>query len=158
MTAALAIHNARLYEQAQKEINERMMIEHDLRASDERFRKVFNNNNIAISIVTLEDGIFLEANNTFWQVSGLSPETTLGHSALEFNMWEHPEDRATFVRELLEKGSLQNVEVNFAAENRPNNPKVDEDELCRIESLYLVLTAQEPAPSSPGFKLLKTAQ
>lgn len=110
---SVAIDNARLYQDAQTEILERKIIETELRASDERFRKVFNNNKVAISIVTLEEGIFLEANEAFWKISGLSPEKALGHSALEFNFWEKPEDRSDFVKELKEKGSLLNVEVTF---------------------------------------------
>ncbi|MBX3035998.1 MAG: GAF domain-containing protein [Anaerolineales bacterium] len=111
--ASIAIDNARLYQEAQTEILERKIIETELRASDERFRKVFNNNKVAISIVTLEEGIFLEANEAFWQITGLTPEKALGHSALEFNLWKKPEDRAEFVKELTEKGSLSNVEVVF---------------------------------------------
>lgn len=111
--ASVAIDNARLYQEAQTEIIERKIIETELRASDERFRKVFNNNKVAIAIVTLEEGVFLEANEAFWQISGLSPEKALGHSVVEFNMWKHPEDRAIFVQNLLEKGSLSNVEISF---------------------------------------------
>lgn len=112
--ASLAIDNARLYEDAQTEIMERRMVEKDLRSSEERFRKVFNNRNIAISIVTLEEGTFLEANDAFWQLSGLTPEMALGHSSLEMNMWQKREDRQAFVNALLKTGSLQDVEVIFA--------------------------------------------
>lgn len=111
--ASVAIDNARLYEESQKELNERRVVEQDLRASEGRFRKVFENNQIAISIVTLEHGVFLDANESFWRLSGLTPEKALGHSSLEFGMWADPEDRERFVQELLEKGSLHNVEVGF---------------------------------------------
>jgi PAS domain S-box-containing protein len=111
--ASVAIDNARLYQEAQTEIIERKIIETELRASDERFRKVFNNNKVAISIVTLEEGIFLEANEAFWQLTGLVPDKALGHSVLEFEVWRKPEDRQAFVKELKEKGSLLNVEVEY---------------------------------------------
>ena len=88
--ASVALDNARLYEQAQKELQERRNTESALRSSDERFRKVFNNSHIAISIVTLEEGRFLEANAAFWELSGLQPEKALGHTALEFNLWNGP--------------------------------------------------------------------
>lgn len=111
--ASLAIDNARLYEQAQTELIERRLIEKDLRASEERFRKVFDNNSIAVSIVTLETGVFLEANEEFWRLSGLEPGQALGHSVLEFDLWKHPDERVRFVEELLSKGSLRNVEVQY---------------------------------------------
>jgi PAS domain S-box-containing protein len=111
--ASLAIDNARLYEEAQRELEERKAVEEDLRSSDERFRKVFNNSNVAISIVTLEDGIFLEANDAFWELTNLTPAQALGRSAVEMSMWENPDQRLQFVKDLLEKGSLENLEVDF---------------------------------------------
>ncbi|WKZ37574.1 MAG: PAS domain S-box protein [Anaerolineales bacterium] len=137
--ASLAIDNARLYEKAQKEINERKIIEQDLRSSEERFRKVFNNNNIAISIVTLEEGIFLEANEAFWQLTGLSPGQALGRSSLAFNLWKTPADRARFVRDLLEKGSLQNVEVEFPGKGHNQKPSIAYYELINIKDQRCIL-------------------
>lgn len=111
--ASLAIDNARLYEESRREIQERRTIEQDLRASEERFRKVFNNSQIAITIVTLDDGTFLEANDAFWRISGLEPGRALGRTSLEMGTWDQPEERAAFIKKLLEKGSLQDVEVKF---------------------------------------------
>lgn len=138
--ASLAIHNTRLNEQTQKEIHERIMIEQELRSSDELFRKVFNNNKIAISIVTLNQGIFLKANNAFWQLSGLSPQTTLGRSSLELDLWPTPEDRASFVQDLLTKGSLQNIEVNFKVENQPNKTSLAYYEIINIKEQLCILS------------------
>lgn len=112
--ASIAIDNARLYQEAQAEILERKIIETELRASDERFRKVFNNNKVAIAIGTLDEGIFLEANEAFWQFSGLSPDKALRHSVLEFNLWHQSQDYSKIVHALKEYGSIHNVEVNFA--------------------------------------------
>jgi PAS domain S-box-containing protein len=137
--ASLAIDNARLYEKAQKEIDERKVIERDLRSSDERFRKVFNNSNIAISIVTLEDGIFLEANEAFWRLTGLSQEEVIGRSSLEFNLWDHPDQRARFVNELLKKGSLQNVEVEFPGGNQTRKTSIGYYELIQIREQQCIL-------------------
>jgi hypothetical protein len=41
--------------------------------------------------------------------------------------------------------------------NRPNNPEITEDQVCRIDHLYLVLAPSEAAPTAPGFNLLETA-
>lgn len=114
--ASIAIDNARLYENAQTEIIERRIIEQELRSSEERFRKVFENDKIAVSIVTLDRGVFLEANEAFWNLSGLSPEKALGRSVLDFEFWTSPADRELFVKSLLEKRSLQNMEVEFTSD------------------------------------------
>ncbi|MFN8432486.1 MAG: ATP-binding protein [Anaerolineales bacterium] len=115
--ASLAIDNARLYESAQKEIRERKLVEDDLRSSEERFRKVFNNSSVAISIVTLEEGIFLEANQAFWELTERTPQEALGRSAVDLDLWSNPNERSEFVKSLLEEGSLENVEVEFASKN-----------------------------------------
>jgi PAS domain S-box-containing protein len=132
--AALAIDNARLYEEAQKEIRERRTIETALRSSEEKFKKVFNNSNVAISIVTLEDGKFIEANAAFWKLSGLAPEEAIGHTSLELNMWQEPQKRGKFIQDLLEKRSLQNVTVEF-----PNKTSVAFYELIHIDDQLCIL-------------------
>ncbi len=137
--AALAIENTRLYELAQKELQERRNTEAALRSSEERFRKVFNNSYIAIAIVTLEGGTFLEANPAFWELSGLQPEKALGSTSLELDLWDEPHERSEFVRDLLEKHSLQNVHVEFKRENQPNRISVAFYELINIEDQLCIL-------------------
>ncbi|MBI3161809.1 MAG: PAS domain S-box protein [Chloroflexi bacterium] len=137
--AALAIDNARLYELAQKELLERRVTESALRSSEERFRKVFENSYVAITIVTLEDGTFLDANDAFWRLSGLDPLRALGHTSVELNMWENPHDRDDFVRELLKKRSLRDVHVEFKRKDEPNKTSIAFYELINIGEQACVL-------------------
>ncbi len=137
--AALAIDNARLYEEAQKELNERRVIEHELRSSEERFRKVFENNKIAISIVTVKDGIFLEANEAFWELSGLAPEKALGRSVLEFEIWSRADERTRFLEKLQEQGSLQNQEVQFTSRDKAPRTAIAYYELFNIKEQPCIL-------------------
>jgi PAS domain S-box-containing protein len=137
--ASLAIDNARLYETAQKELQERRNTESALRSSEERFRKVFNNSYVAISIVTLEDGKFVEANSAFWELSGLQPEITLGHTSLELNIYNDLQGRDQFVQDMLEKRSLHNVQVEFKKENQPNKSAIAFFELIYIEDQLCIL-------------------
>ncbi|MBL8103638.1 MAG: PAS domain S-box protein, partial [Anaerolineales bacterium] len=137
--ASLAIDNARLYEQAQREINERKTIELALRSSEELFRKVFNNSYVAIAIVTLEEGQFLEINAAFCDLTGYQPEEILGHTALELNFWEKPQARAAFVQNLLEKRYLQNVAVDFLLKDRPSKTAIAYYELINIKDRQCIL-------------------
>jgi len=137
--ASLAIDNARLYEMAQTELQERRNTEAALRTSEERFRKVFDNSYIAIAIVTLDDGRFLEANLSFWELSGLNPETALGHTSLELNMWDDAQGRADLVHNLLEKRSLQNIHVEFKRKNQPNRTSIAFYELLHIDNQLCIL-------------------
>ncbi|HNF94383.1 MAG TPA: GAF domain-containing protein [Anaerolineales bacterium] len=137
--ASLAIDNAHLYESAQKEIRERKLVEEDLRSSEERFRKVFNNSSVAIAIVTLEDGIFLEANQAFWELAGRTPQEALGRSAVDIDLWSNPEERARFVKDLLEEGSLENVEVEFSGKSGQSKLALGYYELLDIKGQRCIL-------------------
>jgi len=137
--ASLAIDNARLYEMAQTELQERRNTESALRSSEERFRKVFNNKYVAIAIVTLEEGKFLEANPAFWKLSGLDPQTALGRTSLELNMWKDPHGRDQLVQNLLKEKSLNNVHVEFQRDNQPNRTSIAFYELLTIDDQFCIL-------------------
>jgi len=61
--AAIAIHNARLYEKAQEEIKERKLAEEALRESEERYRKLFDSSKDAIMTLEPPDWQFTSGNN-----------------------------------------------------------------------------------------------
>lgn len=108
--ASLAIQNARLYEEAQKELAERRLAQTALRENEEKFRKIFQSSPAAICITTLEDGCLLDANQAFWDLTGMDREDALGKTSVALNLWESLEARASFVNELKRKGSLYDPE------------------------------------------------
>jgi PAS domain S-box-containing protein len=79
--AAIAIENARLYDQAQREITERKLAESELRASEEKLRLIFENAFDGISIYEEfpdEDRrILLDCNERYCQIAGRSKEELL---------------------------------------------------------------------------------
>jgi PAS domain S-box-containing protein len=111
--ASLAIDNARLFEQTQKEIHERSLAEIALRASEERFRKVFQASPVAICITSLDEGYLVDANDAYWKMSGYDPHTSIGRSAEDLEMWSDREERLEFVQEIKAKHSLINSNYEF---------------------------------------------
>jgi PAS domain S-box-containing protein len=110
---SLAIQNARLYEEAQSELQERRLIQSALRDSEEKFRKVFESSPVAICITTLEEGRLLEANNAYWDLTGYDPNFAIGSNAEELNMWDVPEERLEFVQKLKHNQSVYNPDDYF---------------------------------------------
>ncbi|MBK8783220.1 MAG: PAS domain S-box protein [Anaerolineales bacterium] len=137
--ASLAIDNARLYEQAQKEIAERKIAEQALRSSEELFRKVFDNSYVAIAIVTLKDGRFLQVNAAFAELTGYTPEEVLGRTSVELDLWQGAGDREKFVQNLLKKHYLQNIPVEFLLKDRPNKTSIAYYELINIKDQQCII-------------------
>ena len=75
--AALAVDNARLYEEAQEEIAERERAEEALRLSEERYRTVIQQAGEGIYLFDAETKRILETNPSFQRMLGYTPEELL---------------------------------------------------------------------------------
>ncbi len=96
-----------------EDISERRKSEEALRRSEERFSKVFSSSPVGISITTLSEGRFLDANQAFLEVYGYVHDEVVGRTSSELNMWVNPEVRERIAREIHEKGKAQELEVEL---------------------------------------------
>ena len=88
--AAISLDHARLYAVLTQENSDRRKAEEALRASEERWRKLFENSSAGIALVT-PDGRYIAANLALQKMLGYSEEELQRLSALELT---HEEDRA----------------------------------------------------------------
>jgi PAS domain S-box-containing protein len=88
--AAISLDHARLYAELTQENSDRRKAEEALRASEERWRNLFENSSAGIALVT-PDGRYIAANLALQKMLGYSGEELQNLSALEFT---HQEDRA----------------------------------------------------------------
>ncbi len=152
--AALAIHNARLNDQAKNELQERKNAELALRASELRFKKVFYASPIAICITTLNEGILLEGNSAYWDLSGYEPDTSIGQTALDLDMWDTPEDRRDFVARIKIQRSIHNPDYEFKTAQGEYRAASAFYELIEIDgqtcvlSMFYDVTAQRKAENA----------
>jgi PAS domain S-box-containing protein len=88
--AALAVDNARLHREAQREIAERESIEEELRRSEDRFRLLVQNSSDIISVFDAH-GVVLYQSPSIERVLGYTPYDRLGQSLLTSPLI-HPDD------------------------------------------------------------------
>ena len=93
----------------------RRNIETALRASEEKFSKAFYTSPDSININRLSDGLFLEINNGFTQMTGYTASDVLGRSSLpgDLGIWVNAADRTRIVQDLREKGECLGLEALF---------------------------------------------
>lgn len=96
-----------------RDITERKHAIDELRHSEERFAKAFRANPQPMSITTIADGLYLDVNESFLEMSGYTREEVIGHTSSHLKIWETPEARVNFIRQLRESGSVKNVEAKF---------------------------------------------
>jgi len=71
----------------QREIEERMRVHEALRVSDERFSKAFQCSPIPMAIQCCADHRFVDANQSFIELSGYTAEQILQHTGRELQLW-----------------------------------------------------------------------
>src|ERR671910_1087889 len=111
--AALAVDNAKLYEEAQREISERRGVEEALRQSEERYRTVVKQAAEGIFVVDIETKLILEANAAYRDLLGYSAQDMLGLGLTLYDVVAH--DRESIDRYV--ERILQN-RVEFIGERR----------------------------------------
>jgi len=95
-----------LWLEGRRDQSAQAVVNETIRQTEERFRKVFYNSPIAISITTLEDGRFIDANRAYWDLSGLRPEKTIGQTVSEIKIWKDPMKRALLIERLKKEKSV----------------------------------------------------
>jgi diguanylate cyclase (GGDEF)-like protein/PAS domain S-box-containing protein len=93
--AAMAIHNARLYER--------------MRASEDRFARAFRASPAAITISTLSGGRYVDVNEAFVRLIGAPHAEIVGKTSLELGVWANAGDRWRMAETLTREGSLRDM-------------------------------------------------
>jgi two-component system cell cycle sensor histidine kinase/response regulator CckA len=90
-----------------RDITERKRTEKALRNSEERFSKAFHISPAPTIISTIDDGRYVDVNDSFLLMLGYSREEMIGHTASALNVWVNYADRKRAVRNLTEQGPIR---------------------------------------------------
>jgi PAS domain S-box-containing protein len=134
-----------------QDITERKRAEAALRLSELKFARAFANNPAAIALTRLDDGLFLEVNDTWVALSGFSREEAIGRSARTMGVWPSAEAAARFICELRGQGMVRGWQQElrkksgevYLAELSAQTMTLDGEQL--ILSTYVDVTARRQA-------------
>jgi len=96
-----------------QDITDRKRAEAALRSSEERFSKAFHASPVGISICTLTDGCFLDANESFLHSLGWERGEFIGRTASELGMLVNSEEGHRLAQILLAQNSVSNQEIKI---------------------------------------------
>ncbi|MFZ0887391.1 MAG: PAS domain S-box protein [Candidatus Binataceae bacterium] len=96
-----------------RDITERKAAESELRRSEEKFKRIFQNSTDAVSIRESESGRYIEINEEFIRVSGFSREQVVGRTPDELGLWADPDELARFRSDLERERIVRNREAAF---------------------------------------------
>jgi len=96
------------------DVTERKRIEEELRASEKKYRSIFENIQDVYGEVAL-DGTILEISPSIKDIGGYTREELLGKSMLDYHL--NPDSRAQVIEELLQKGRVHEWEFLLRHKN-----------------------------------------
>lgn len=95
------------------DITERIQAEQALRESEVKFSTVFQLSPVALSIRSIKDQIFIDANESFLQNIGYTRDELIGQPVSKIDLWVDSERRENFRRLMAEHGKVENYEIEF---------------------------------------------
>ncbi|MCB9111481.1 MAG: PAS domain S-box protein [Anaerolineales bacterium] len=107
--ASIAIDNASLYTKMLQELGEREEAEESLRASEQRFRSIFEKSPLGMGLIETSSGKFLQVNPRYCEIVGRTSAEMLD---LHFVDITHPEDKGIDVSQMerLMKGEIRSFD------------------------------------------------
>jgi PAS domain S-box-containing protein len=84
-----------------------------LKLSEERFSKIFQSNTDLMAISTVEEGRFIDVNESFLETLGYKREDIIGKTSLELNMFVDPHQRDLLKQAALQNGYVRDFEIDY---------------------------------------------
>jgi PAS domain S-box-containing protein len=84
-----------------------------LHQSEEKFSKAFRSSPAAVTISTLAEGRYIDANEGFCRMIGRRRGEVIGRTSMDLALWENPQDRVTMAGELSRTGQVRSFETVF---------------------------------------------
>lgn len=97
-------------------------IELQLKESEEKFYKVFMVIPEMILITRFSDGVILDANESFYRITGYSKEEVIGKPLIDLDLWLFPEKRAAYIDQIINTGECLEYESVIQKKDKTQIP------------------------------------
>lgn len=122
-----------------RDITQVRKAERALRASEEKFSKVFRSSPDWIAITTLSEGRFIEVNDAFLNITGYSREEVIGKTSAELNLWVDLGERTRMADLLLQRHLIRDHEAEFRLKSGETRTMLRSAELIELEGETCVI-------------------
>jgi diguanylate cyclase (GGDEF)-like protein/PAS domain S-box-containing protein len=122
------------------DVTEQRSAEAALRASEQRFFKIFQATPDLLSITSLSDETFLEVNQAFLKALGYRRSEVIGVSAPELGVWAEDSERQALLQALREEGEVRDIEGRFRAKGGREVTGLISAEPIEIKGSQYILT------------------
>jgi len=172
--AAVAIQNARLFERAEiygAELEHRLadleMTQQALRfaeegrtRSEERFTKIFRSGPVAFSIMTVDEGYFVDVNQAFERRYGYSREQLIGRAAFDVGIWGDSNEGLQMLADIRQHGRIPSRGTRFRRNSGELIDTIFSAEAIDLDGRQCLLAVSEDLPDHmqiPGALTHRTA-
>jgi PAS domain S-box-containing protein len=124
-----------------RDITERKRAEEVMRASEERFSKAFHASPVPMSIVSYEDGCYIDVNESFLRNSGYEREDVIGRTTVEIGIYAEAGERDRLRQMLEQHGRIRNAEVRRRIKSGDVRLALTSSEMISLNDQRCVLTA-----------------
>jgi len=124
-----------------QDITEAKRAEKALKASEEKFQKLYMASPVWMNLSTLKDGRILEVNEAFHRVTGYSREETINTTSVDLGLWEDPREREGIRQTLEREGFLRNHPVTYKMKDGQIRHFLLSAELVEVDSETALISA-----------------
>ncbi len=100
-----------------RDITDRIKVEKELKASEEKFSTAFYSSPDSKAISRFSDGVILDINQEYEKIFEFSREEIIGKTSLELGIYNNPSDRTNVYNLLKANNSVKNIEAEFKTKN-----------------------------------------
>ena len=113
----------------------------EIRTQEERASKVFRSSPCAIALTRMSDGRILEVNDAFLRVTGYSAAEVVGRSTVELAIWNHAEDRARMISDIMKNIHVRDRELTFRRKSGEIGTGLYSAEIITVDGQSCVLSS-----------------